>query len=129
MFSDFIKIPFVDGGRDYNGCDCWGLVQLVMGVVYDKHVPDYKISCMDFMRIHERMRSEQKLPRWNRLEFTKEPCVVLFRLHKERVINHAGLYIGDGRFIHTIRQHGATITPINHPFFKTRIEGFYEYAG
>lgn len=129
-YSRFIKIPFVDGGRDYSGADCWGLVQLVMRDIYDTIIPDYRISCMDFIRINRRIRSEQTMPQWNRIEHTIEPCIILFSLNKHRrFLNHAGLYIGNGRFIHTIRHHGATINRIDHQFYRTRIEGYYQYAG
>lgn len=32
--NDFIHIPYVNGGRDEQGCDCWGLTRLAR---YEKH--------------------------------------------------------------------------------------------
>ncbi len=28
--EDYLRVPYVDGGRNRAGCDCWGLVRLVL---------------------------------------------------------------------------------------------------
>ncbi len=37
-----------------------------------------------------------------------------------RVITHSGIFIGDGRFIHTSSSQGVTITPLEDPYWKER---------
>ena len=52
MYEDLIGVPFVDGGRDTNGMDCWGLVRECFkrqGIV----VKDYGISAAEELKISE----------------------------------------------------------------------------
>ena len=52
MYEDLIGVPFMDGGRDKNGMDCWGLVREYFkrqGIV----VKDYGISAAEELKISE----------------------------------------------------------------------------
>ena len=40
-----LSIPFVDQGRSFSGCDCFGLVQLFYKYMYGVHLREYNISC------------------------------------------------------------------------------------
>lgn len=37
----FVGIPFRDGGRDFDGCDCYGLFRLAYQEVYSISLPSY----------------------------------------------------------------------------------------
>ena len=39
--DQYIGIPFVDGGRNHKGADCWGLFALILKEQFDIEVPDY----------------------------------------------------------------------------------------
>ena len=42
MWTDkYLDIPFVIGGRDWTGCDCYGLVRLILAEQFGKQIPDY----------------------------------------------------------------------------------------
>lgn len=39
--ADYIGVPFLERGRDRAGCDCWGLVRLVLAERFGVAVPSY----------------------------------------------------------------------------------------
>lgn len=45
MFERYFKIPFVPGGRDWSGCDCYGLVRLVLQEEKGIFLPLFKDVC------------------------------------------------------------------------------------
>lgn len=131
MFKKYIMIPFLDGGRDFEGVDCWGLVYLIMKTEYGIEIPDYKISCTDFFKINLQISIEKTVTcRWKKIDKLEDPSLILFSLHKNpKIINHIGLYIGGSKFIHIIKEHRSTITRLPHPFYDSKMRGFYSYAG
>lgn len=120
-YEDLIGIPFVDGGRDLDGLDCWGLVR----ELYRRQgidVPDYHISAMAPSHIAGQMSHDKT--GWNRVEKPKVGTMVLLRLSPEVWANHVGICIGDGRFIHAYRSTGVCIDRLRR--WKSRIVGYYE---
>jgi len=122
QLTDLIGLPFIDGGRDPAvGLDCWGLSTEVFRR-YGINLPDYKISCEDASRIHSEVKEQR--PFWRRCE--KEipvPALVVIRFTV--YCDHTGVYLGQGRFIHTRKRIGANIDRIDNPAWANRIEGFY----
>ena len=45
------------------------------------------------------------------------------------VVNHTGVYVGNGKFIHIRENVGVCVDRVNSPAWKKQIEGFYEYIG
>ena len=45
-WNDYLSVPFLEKGRDQNGCDCWGLVRLVYKSEWNIDLPDY-LDCYD----------------------------------------------------------------------------------
>jgi cell wall-associated NlpC family hydrolase len=44
-----------------------------------------------------------------------------------KVVQHFGIYIGDGKILHTLTKVGAHIVPINSPTIGTTIKGAYRW--
>jgi cell wall-associated NlpC family hydrolase len=123
-FTDLIGVPFVDGGRDKNGCDCYGLARMVFkrcGIV----LPDYRICCDDTHLINGQIATQRQ--RWIRCEPPNlpVPCLVVIRFNHPTLCNHTGVYIGEGRFIHTRKKIGVNIDFVDGLLWKRKIEGFY----
>jgi len=127
--SDLIGIPFVDGGRDpRTGLDCWGLAL----EVYRRHgitLPDYKAGCLDEVRIDGIVESSR--PNWDRVERSAAPVpsLLAIRVNNSHLVNHTGVYIGAGRFIHTLIRVGVTISRVDDLAWRHVIEGFYTPKG
>ncbi|HML32910.1 C40 family peptidase [Sporomusa sphaeroides] len=120
--EDLIGLPFIDGGRNPTvGLDCWGLSTEVFrryGII----LPDYKISCEDASRIHSEVNEQRSW--WRRCEGDiPVPALVVIRFTV--YCDHTGVYIGQGRFIHTRKRIGVNIDRIDNPAWANRIEGFY----
>jgi cell wall-associated NlpC family hydrolase len=119
--TDLIGVPFVDGGRGPDGYDCWGLVCEVFrreGI----ELRDYKLSCYDstgaFLLFQEALSS------WTRYDPPEVPAVVAIKLNFPAV-NHVGVYIGNGKFLHTRDKTGVVIERLDAPQWRHRVEGFY----
>lgn len=122
--SKLIGIPFADGGRDLSGCDCWGLVRLVFAA-YDIEVQDYKIGCFDTAQINEQV--DKARAEWVRIDRPQEPCLMVMRTNSDLPLfcNHLGVYVGDGRMIHTFQKRNSVIERINNGYWNRKVEGYY----
>lgn len=120
-FDDLLGRPFADGGRGPDTYDCWGLVREVYRR-YGASLPDYPVSAMDAVRIARQM--EQEAGGWAEVKRPLPvPCLVVIRLACGSWVNHAGVYIGDGRFIHAYKTTGVIIDRIKR--WRSMIVGFY----
>ena len=121
--TDLIGKPFQDGGRGPDSYDCLGLVREVyrrFGVEF----PDYTGCCYDFAKFYQGYLEER--PRWiqHAPPDIPVPAVVAIRFNAP-MVNHIGVYIGDGKFLHTREKTGVVIEHIRSPAWRKRIEGFY----
>jgi cell wall-associated NlpC family hydrolase len=127
-YRELIGIPFVDEGRNpATGLDCWGLVMAAMRK-HGKKVPDFKISCYD-----PRVPGVFQLAviDWEKAEGPEEGAVVAMANDPERpgVVQHFGVCIGEGRFIHAMEKIKSCAPRLDHPFWKNKVRGFYKWTG
>lgn len=120
-YDDLIGIPFVDGGRDEKGLDCWGLVRIAFkrqGI----EVKDYHIAAVNAQNIASTMAEQEN--EWQKLKEPEIGCLVLLRLTPGCWANHVGIYLGDGKFLHAYLSTGVCIDRLRH--WQARIVGFYK---
>lgn len=129
--KQFCNIPFLVGGRDERGCDCWGLFRLVFEAMTGIKLPLYDevsgaqnesfqiqsaISSNDWIEINE--------PR--RFAGIHMDARYIIDGKQTRLPNHVGLMVDDKTIIHTVPAVGVNVTRLNHPSFKRmKIRGCY----
>lgn len=114
-----IGVPFVSGGRDYNGWDCWGLVVCAWRDVRGVDVPDYAYPSVNDYRRLARLFTDRGASHWRSLVLP-EPMSVACIYRRGRVI-HAGLYAGNGRIIHVEEGVETCLEKVTN----VRVEGWY----
>ena len=130
-YDDLIGIPFINGGRDRNkGFDCYGLVMKVYrrcGIA----LPEYTADWDDEEKINSIVQREAGTTAWHRVKAPLPvPCLVALRMGTPPgIVNHTGVYIGHGKFIHTRAKIGVCVSRIDSPAWRGVIDGFYEYVG
>lgn len=69
----YLRIPFVDGGRDESGCDCWGLIRLVLFRERGVSVPTYgDISAEELVRVQSTIGADKNQSNWVQLDVGDE---------------------------------------------------------
>lgn len=128
--SKYVGIPFVDGGRDFEGADCWGLLALAYKEEFGIDLPHYTISAMDTEEVIDAMSDSMERGEWQPVTQYKEGDVVAMSLHPKypEMINHVGLLVGTASFLHTQEKTGAIISPMNHMLYSKTIRGVYRWA-
>lgn len=126
-WSKYIGIPFVDGGRDFSGCDCYGLVRLALMQEYGVVWPLLS-GAYDDTRNHGAvaavLEAWKPLLAGRRLPCPEEAAVAVVTV--EGAPSHIGLYAGDGLILHAWgTKTGSVLQRADHAFFKGRIEGYY----
>jgi len=96
---------------------------------FGNNVPDFQIPCKATARIGEAVSSE--IGRWERIEEPEAGCAVLMALSPEmpEVVQHFGVYVGGGRFLHTLEKTGSILSSAHDGFWKLKIRGFYRWIG
>jgi cell wall-associated NlpC family hydrolase len=122
----YIGIPFITNGRAMNGCDCYGLIRLVLSNEYGIELPELSDNYTDAKNLKETARlfaehrpvlAAEKLPK------AQEKAVVVFTEHG--VAAHIGIVAGGGYILHTGAKTGSVCQRETHPGLRGRIEGYY----
>lgn len=127
--SRFVGIPFVDGGRTLDGCDCYGLSRLVYAD-FGVDLPDFTVSCFDLLRIGQEIEQGRRM--LVRLDSPQAPCLALLRICASTppgVCDHVGVYVAPFTVLHTMKAVRSHLIRTDHPLWARKIEGFYRYAG
>ena len=101
----YIGIPFLEGGRDFNGCDCGGLVLLVLRCEKGIIGRDFTSYELEDFRSHRGLTligkgiDEVVAEDWRPVD-GKPHSFDLLRFNTGKASCHVGIYVGDGRFLH-----------------------------
>jgi len=117
MVKGYVGIPYRWGGASQKGMDCSGFVRHVYSKTFTLDLPhstyqQYSLPIME--KVHK--------------EDLKTGDLIFFSLKGKRV-NHVGIYLDDGDFIHAGRKSGVTISSLDNQYWKMRMVSAKRPAG
>ena len=122
----YIGIPFVSNGRTLEGCDCYGLVRLVLHNEYGIELPELSDNYNDDLNYKETARlfaDNVPVLAAEKINKPEEKAVVIITEHG--VPAHVGIVAGNGYILHTGNKTGSVCQRESHPGLRGRIEGYY----
>ena len=124
--ADYVGIPFLERGRDRAGCDCWGLVRLVLAERFGVAVPSY---AGDYARVSDHARLAELVeggrPGFAEAAERQPGDVVLLRLRGLPI--HVGLIVAPRWMLHSTRTTGSVLDRYGGLTWKNRIVGVYRH--
>jgi cell wall-associated NlpC family hydrolase len=106
--ASYIGSPYRAGGMSRSGFDCSGFVCKIFMEVFKIELP----------------RSSSQMKNCGRritLRNGSAGDLVFFRNHRIGRINHVGIYMGKGRFVHASAKQGVTYSNLNEPYYLKRL--------
>lgn len=127
---DYQHIPFAEGGRDRQGCDCWGLARLVWADRFGFVVPSLSGR---YEHLQERdllalLATEEQSAHWQLVPAAAAlagDCVLL------RVMGrpiHVAVYLGHGQMLHTEAGRGVMVEACACRKWAHRLIGYYRWG-
>lgn len=126
-FDDYVGLPFVEGGRDRRGLDCWALFSLVLfehkGIALPSFSGAYTLAdrqaTADLIAGH--MGPWREVP-----DGSEQPYDGLLMADR-RSPSHIGIVIGNGRVLHIERGAGSIVEEYRGSRLRRRLLGFYRH--
>jgi cell wall-associated NlpC family hydrolase len=127
----FTDIPFKVGGRGFDGCDCWGLFQLVSREVCGVELPTYggvawRPDGDDAAVAHDAARHAALFSQVDPTEARAGDGLLL------RVMGmpmHVGVVVCPGWMLHIEAGADAVLEQYDAMHWKRRVLGIYRYTG
>lgn len=104
--SDWLGTPYRSGGQSRNGVDCSGFVNVMYRNVYNKKISR---SSADMLKNDCYKIRKSKL---------KEGDLIFSKTGNSRKINHVGIYLKNGKFIHAATRGGVRVDNLNDAYYK-----------
>ena len=106
----YVGIPYVFGGRDRSGLDCYGLVKLIYQDQYGETLPDWQT---DIQNLSIRDAEFDKAINGSDWDEHEEPCDGDFVVcRSKRLAHHMGVYFGGG-VLHCCDGAGVVYEPLS----------------
>lgn len=106
--EDWVGTPYLYGGNDKRGIDCSGLAVNIYRQVYKKELP-------------RSTQQQRRLGYSVGAGYVRPGDLLFFRMKKYEPLNHVGVYLGRGRFIHASSSRGVVISSLDDPFYQRHL--------
>jgi len=125
-YSKYLAIPYRERGRDFNGCDCWGLVRLFLknefGIELDSYT-EYSVANIEEVK----QVAEIEKGNWVRVEAPEPGDVVEIQILKRDY--HVGVIPHPGYVLHVCNERFSEMNLLTHPLLKRNVKGFWRHKG
>lgn len=131
--AKYVGIPYKPQGRSISGCDCYGLLWLVLTEVFGYAVPpiaDLRYEKGREAELAQAMREyEQSAGQWAEVEPGQERAgdAILLRLAGHPI--HVGVVAQPGLMLHVERGTHATLEAYGSIRWRNRVRGFRRWVG
>lgn len=107
--KEYLGIPYRKGGTSKKGMDCSGFAKILYGNIFSIELPHSSIEQYRFSEL-------QKISTTG----MQPGDLVFFGNKGGRKINHVGVYLANGQFIHASSSKGITVSRLGDRYWKKR---------
>lgn len=108
----YLGIPYRSGGTTKKGMDCSGFTRVVYDRLLGIELPQNSTSQFRFAELEKVSSSDMQTG-----------DLIFFGNSKKKRINHVGVYLSDGQFIHASSSQGITVSSLEDRYWKKRFVG------
>lgn len=125
-YSRYMAIPYKVRGRDFNGCDCWGLVRLFLLNEFGIEIGNHSEYCYKDTEEIKRVVEEEK-KKWDRVDVSRLGDVAEIQILKRDF--HVGVLCHPGYILHICNERFSEMNKIDSPLLKRGIKAYWRYKG
>ncbi len=107
--KEYLGIPYRKGGTSPKGMDCSGFARKLYARLFGIELPHNSIQQYKFSSL-QKIDDEELQP----------GDLIFFANKKKKRINHVGVYLSDGQFIHASASKGIMVSNLDDSYWKTR---------
>jgi lipoprotein Spr len=111
---DWLGTPYRYGGINKKGIDCSGFSLMVLKNVYNREIPR---QTKDQFQKGKHIRINNLIP----------GDLIFFSEIRSRGIDHVGIFLGSGKFVHASESAGVVISDMNDSYYRTKYSGACRY--
>ncbi len=110
--KEYLGVPYRRGGTSQKGLDCSGFVRMLYNRLFDIELPHNSRELYQSSKLRKTSASGM------------QPGDLLFFSNKKKKrINHVGVYLSDGRFIHASTSQGIMVSRLDDQYWIRRFAG------
>lgn len=125
----YMQIPFVEKGRSFDGCDCWGLAVLVCRNEFGIELPDYADaydSTDNRFAIAAKIEAEKRAGIYEPVYFAEAGTIIILRLQGRPW--HCAIAVDKRWMLHIVRGANAVLELTHSWVWRNHVEGMYRHV-